>query len=121
MATTKELIEQINLIFTENKMEEFMEFLSDDIVWEMHSSSSGHTKLEGKDAIMNMDMGDNMPEKMNFQFGTIIIEGDSASVECTSDGETPSGKSYKGTSCDIYHFKNDKIVKMTSYVIDKIS
>ena len=120
MATTKELIDQINQIFKENKMEEFINFLSDDIVWEMYSSSSGHTTHRGKDEISKMDGGENMPLQMNFQFGTIIIDGDQAAVECTSSGETPNGKSYSGTSCDIYHFLNDKIVKMTSYVIDNI-
>ncbi|RZL05460.1 MAG: nuclear transport factor 2 family protein [Pedobacter sp.] len=120
MATTKELIEQINQIFRENKMEAFVDFLADEVVWEMHSSSSGHTTLKGKEAIGNMDGGENMPVHMNFEFRTVIIEGNQASVECTSSGTTPNGKSYKGTSCDIYHFKNDKVVKMTSYVIDKV-
>lgn len=120
MATTKELVEQINHIFKENKMEDFVSFLADDIVWEMHSSSTGHTVLRGVDEISKMDAGDSMPTQLNFEFGTIVIEGDTASVECTSSGTTPDGRVYKGTSCDIYHFKADKIVRMTSYVIDAI-
>ncbi|WP_316798147.1 nuclear transport factor 2 family protein [Pedobacter frigidisoli] len=118
MATTRELISKVNQIFGENRMDEFIDFLSDDIIWEMFSSSTGHTTLRGKEEISNMDGGENMPERMYFQFGTIIIEGDKASVECTSAGIRPDGSQYSGASCDIYHFSNDKIVRMVSYVID---
>ncbi|UKT66136.1 nuclear transport factor 2 family protein [Pedobacter mucosus] len=120
MATTKELIEKVNQIFKENKMEEFIQILSDDIVWDMHSSSTRHSTLRGKDEISNMDPGENMPARMDFEFGTIIIEGNSACVECTCTGEAPNGKPYHGTSCDIYHFSNDKISRITSYVIDNV-
>ena len=118
MATTRELIDKVNQIFRENKMDEFIAFLSDDIVWEMYSSSTGHTTLRGKDEISNMDGGENMPERMHFEFGTIIIEGEKACVECTSEGKKRDGSQYLGTSCDIYHFSNDKIVRIVSYVID---
>jgi len=118
MATTKELIEQINQIFSTNDMSAFLDYLADDVVWEMHSSS-GHTTLNGKEAIGNMD-GSNMPSQMNFQFGTIVIEGNVASVEGTSSGTMADGKQYRGTFCDIYHFKDDKVVKLTSYVINDI-
>lgn len=120
MATTRELVEQINRIFTENKMEEFTDFLSEDIIWDMYTSASGHTRFEGKESIANMEGGEQMPAQMNFKFGTIVIEGDTASVECTSSGTTPDGKSYQGSSCDIYHFKDGKVHRMTSYVIDSI-
>lgn len=94
-----------------------MHYVADNMIWEMHSSSSGHTTLTGKEEIANMDAG-NMPEKMNFQFSTIVVEGDTATVAGTSDGITTDGKEYMGTFCDIYHFKDGKIVKMTSYIID---
>ena len=118
MATTKELVQKVNKIFEENKMEEFVQLLSDDIIWEMYSSSTGHTTLRGKDEISKMDVGENMPERMYFKFGTIIIDGEKASVECTTTGDRPDGSAYKGFSCDIYHFSNDKINKIISYVID---
>lgn len=120
MATTRELITKVNKIFEENKMEEFIEFLSDEIIWEMYSSSTGHTTLRGKDEIKNMDIGENTPKRLYFNFGTIIIDGDMASVECTTTGERPNGSHYQGSSCDIYHFSNDKIIRLTSYVVDNI-
>jgi|SRR5690606_27196842 len=120
METTKELIAKINRAFSENNMETFLNYLADDIVWEMHSSSSGHTTLTGKSEIRNMDPG-NMPEQMNFQFGTIVVEGDVAAVEGTGSGTTPDGKQYTSNFCDIYHFKKGQIVKLSSFVIDNIA
>ena len=100
MATAKELIERINRLFTENDMEAFMDYLSEDVVWEMHSSSSGHKTLNGKDEVAKMD-GSNMPEKINFRFGTIVTEGDVATVEGTGDGTMSDGRAYKSSFCDI--------------------
>src|SRR5690606_13521868 len=75
MATTKELIEQINRLFTENRMEAFMDYLAEDVVWDMYTASSGHTTFNGTAEISQMD-GSDMPEYTNFRFSTIVIEGD---------------------------------------------
>lgn len=120
MATTKELIERINQAFSKNDMDTFMDYLSEDVIWEMHSALSGHNTLNGKEEVANMD-GSNMPEQMDFWYGTILIDGDTASVEGTGKGTMSDGKEYKGSFCDIYHFKNEKVVKITSYVIDSIA
>ncbi|WP_316788772.1 nuclear transport factor 2 family protein [Pedobacter frigoris] len=116
MATTKELIEQINLLFTENRMEDFMDYLSEDLVWDMYSAK-GHIRYNGAAELSNMDVSD-MPEHSNFQFSTIVIEGDMASVQGTATKKESNGKEYQSNFCDIYHFKDDKVVKMSSYVID---
>lgn len=117
MATTKELIEQINLLFTENRMEAFMDYLAEDVVWDMYSASSGHTTFNGIAEINQMN-GSSMPQHTNFQFSTIVIEGDIASVQGSSTSKRKDDSEYETNFCDVYHFKNDKIVKMSSYVID---
>jgi ketosteroid isomerase-like protein len=117
MATTKELIEQINLLFTKNRMEAFMDYLAEDVVWDMYTAASGHTTFNGTEEISKMD-GSNMPEHTNFRFSTIVIEGDMASVQGSSTSKKKDGTEYESNFCDIYHFKNDKIVKMSSYVVD---
>jgi len=119
MATTKELIEQINRLFTEGRMEAFMDYLAEDVVWEMYTSSSGHTTFNGMAEIRQMD-GSDMPEHTNFRFGTIVIEGDRASVQGSSTNKKADGTEYESNFCDIYQFKDDKIVKMSSYVVDNI-
>ncbi|ACU04598.1 MULTISPECIES: nuclear transport factor 2 family protein [Pedobacter] len=117
MATTKELIEQINLLFTENRMEAFMDYLADDVVWDMYSSTSGHTTFNGIAEINQMD-GSDMPQHTDFRFSTIVIEGDMASVQGSSKSKKVDGTEYESNFCDVYHFKNDKIIKMSSYIID---
>src|SRR5690606_36587474 len=80
MATTKELIEQINRLFTENRMEAFMDYLAEDVVCDMYTASSGHATFNGTAEIYQMD-GSDMPEHTNFRFSTVVIEGDRASVQ----------------------------------------
>lgn len=61
-----------------------------------------------------------MPEHSNFQFSTIVFEGDRASVQGSSMNKKSDGKDYESNFCDIYQFKDDKIVRMSSYVVDNI-
>ncbi|MGO1243932.1 nuclear transport factor 2 family protein [Sphingobacterium sp. JB170] len=119
MATTKELIEQINRLFTENRMEAFMDYLAEDVVWDMYTASSGRTTFNGKAELSQMD-GSDMPEHTNFQFSTIVIEGDRASVQGLSTNKKADGTEYESNFCDIYQFKDDKVVRMGSYVVDNI-
>ncbi|HEY1009922.1 MAG: nuclear transport factor 2 family protein [Daejeonella sp.] len=119
MATTKELIEQINRLFTDGRMEAFMDYLAEDVVWDMYSSSSGHTRFNGLEELSKMD-GSDMPEHTNFRFSTVVIEGDMASVQGSSTNKRKDGTEYESNFCDIYHFKDDKVVKMSSYVVDNI-
>lgn len=119
MEPTKQLIEKVNQAFLDNNMDVFMDMIADDMVWEMHSSSTGHNVMSGKAEIGNMDAG-NMPEKMDFTFDTTVIEGNIATVSGSSTGTTKDGSDYKGYFCDIYHFRNGKIQKMVSYVIDNM-
>lgn len=120
MKTTQELIQKINQAFEENDMEAFMSYLSEDVMWEMHNSTLGHITLRGIEEVVNMDRS-NMPEQMNFRYGTIVIEGNTAAVEGSGKGEMRNGKKYRGNFCDIYHFENEKVVRIASYVIDSIS
>jgi ketosteroid isomerase-like protein len=117
MATTRELIEQINRLFTENRMEAFMDYLAEDVVWDMYTLASGHTRFNGMEDISKMD-GSDMPEHSNFRFSTIVIEGDMASVQGSATNKKKDGTEYESNFCDIYHFKDNKVVKMSSYVID---
>lgn len=117
MKTTKELIEEINLLFTENRMEAFMDYMADDIVWDMYTAASGHTTFKGKEDFSKMDASD-MPEHSNFRFSTIVIEGNRASVQGSSTNKKKDGTEYESNFCDIYEFKDEKVVKMSSYVID---
>lgn len=117
MENTRQLVEKINQLFVEGNMERFMDYLAEDVVWEMFISSSGHTTINGKKELFNMDSS-GMPAHTGFEFGTIVIEGNVASVQGTSTGKLNDGGAYKGYFCDVYHFRDDKIAKIESYIID---
>ena len=117
MENTRQLIEKINQFFVEGNMEGFLDYLAEDVIWEMYTSSSGHTLMNGKNAILNMD-GSGMPEHTGFEFGTVVIEANVASVQGKSTGKLENGEQYIGHFCDVYHFKDRKIIKIESYVID---
>ncbi|WP_256006099.1 nuclear transport factor 2 family protein [Pedobacter deserti] len=117
MATTRELIEEINALFVNNEMEKFMDYMADDCVWDMYSSSNGHRTFRSKAELAGME-DSSMPTVMNFKFGQITIEGNVAAVEGTADGTKADGSPYQSGFCDVYHFSNDKIVRITSYVVE---
>ncbi|NGM65143.1 nuclear transport factor 2 family protein [Sphingobacterium sp. SGR-19] len=117
MENTRQLVERINALFVEGNMESFMDYLAEDVIWEMFTSSSGHTVLHGKKEVSEMD-GSDMPEHTGFEFGTIVVDGETASVQGKSTGKLKDGTDYHGHFCDVYHFRNNKIAKIESYVID---
>lgn len=119
MKSTKEKIEEINKLFVDGDMERFMDYLADDVVWEMYTSS-GNMVMNGKSEVENMD-GSDMPEHTSFEFSNVVIEGDIASVQGKSTGNGKDGTEYIGYFCDVYYFNDDKISKIVSYVIDNKS
>ena len=96
-----------------------MDYLAEDVVWDMYTTSSGHTTFNGMAEISQMD-GSDMPEHTNFQFSTIVIEGNRASVQGSSTIKKTDGTEYDINFCDIYEFKDEKIIKMSSYVVDRL-
>jgi uncharacterized protein len=116
MATTKENIEKINALFVSGDMGGFMDYLADNVVWTLYTSSGTKT-YNSKDDLSNMD-GANMPDPMHFEFADITIQDNVAAVEGIGTGTRPDGTEYRGNFCDVYHFEGDKVVKINSYVID---
>ncbi len=119
MATTKELVDQINQLFMENKMDAFMDYMAEDVVWDMYASSMGHMRLEGKNALLAMG-GQDTPEHTSFQFGTTVIEGNRASVQGSSTKKKGDGTEIESHFCEVYQFEGDKIVHISSYIVDRI-
>lgn len=116
MASTKEHIEKINTMFTSGNMENFMDYFSDDVTWDLYSSTKGHKHFNSKAEISEMESDGS--EHTGFTFTNIVIEGPVASVEGYSNVTKTDGTQTKANFCDIYHFRDDKIVKMTSYIIE---
>lgn len=117
MATTKELIEKVNSAFKANDMATFNDMLAEEVIWEIHGSKNGHVRLNGKKEINEME-DEGMPQQMDFDYKSVIVDGNVAVVEGIGSGLQADGRTYKVSFCDVYHFENEKIVKLTSYTID---
>jgi len=112
-APKKILICDFNTAFAENKIDKILEFMSEDITWNM----VGNKILKGKKEAEEMlkTMGGEVADELIIN--TIITHGDTAAA----DGVMK----FPGTSiafCDVYTFTNysdsAKIKKLTSYGIE---
>jgi ketosteroid isomerase-like protein len=48
----------------------------------------------------------------------IISEGEYVVVESSAGNENFSGKTFNPSYCEVYRFKNGKILELTSYIVD---
>ncbi len=112
-ARNKEIIEQVNAAFEENKPEVFLDFCTEDVRWEM----AGDELRTGKESIRKFmaSMGDDMePPKINVT--RIISDGDSAA--CYGDMTmVENGAETAYSYCDVYTFSGDKIAELRSFVV----
>ncbi len=109
----KEIVEQVNATFAENNMEKFLSFCADDIQWTM----VGHKSVKGKDAIRQWmkSMGDMEPPKITVD--SRIAEGDSVVAQGNVTMQDKDGKTAPHAFCDIYRFRDEKIVELIAFVI----
>lgn len=111
--THKQIIDKVNAGFEKNDPEVFLGYCTDDVTWSM----AGDTPKAGKDSIREWikSMGDEMgPPKLTTT--GIISDGDSAA--CYGEMSMPEkGETKFYSFCDIYKFKDDKIVELRSFAV----
>ena len=109
----KGIIEKVNAAFAKGNTEGFLSFCSEDVEWTM----VGDKTVRGKDAIRQWmaSMGDMEPPK--FTVDKVIAEGDFATASGDMTMKDKDGKAVPYAYCDIYRFRNDKIVALSSFVI----
>jgi uncharacterized protein len=111
-ARSKEIVAKVNAAFAENNMEGFLSFCADDIEWTM----VGDKSVKGKEAIRKwMESMDMEPPK--FTVDTVIAEGDSVVAHGNMTMKDADRKTVPYAYCDIYRFRDDKIVELIAFVI----
>jgi uncharacterized protein (TIGR02246 family) len=111
-ARNKAIVEKVNAAFAENSMEGFLSFCADDIEWTM----VGDKSVKGKEAIRKwMESMDMEPPK--FTVDTVIAEGDSVVAHGNMTMKDEDGKTVPYAYCDVYRFRDDKIIKLIAFVI----
>ena len=113
MADNKEIVEKVNAAFAANNMEGFLSFCADDFEFTM----VGDKPLQGKQAVRQWmsSMGDMEPPRIsNIR---VIAEGDAVASHGTMTMKDKEGKTTPYAYCDIYQFRDGKIVKLTAFVM----
>lgn len=112
-APKKEFIRDFNLAFAENKKEKILEFMDEEITWNMIGGKVMHGHKEAMEFLQSM--GEDVAEELVVE--TIVTHGDSAAA----NGEIRY-KEMTVAFCDVYQFsghdKNAKIKTLTSYGIE---
>jgi ketosteroid isomerase-like protein len=111
-AKNKEIVEKINASFAEGGVEGFLSFCADDVEWTM----VGDKSVKGKDAIRKW-MASMDVEPPKFTVDNIIAEGDFVTAYGDMTMKDKDGKDASYSYCDIYRFRGDKIVALSSFVI----
>lgn len=113
MTKKEKLLQKINEAFAKSEIDYILENVTDDIEW----TAMGDFSVKGKQQFIEAmkKMASDEPFKLDIK--NIITHGDSAAVDGVM--ESPDGKRF--AFCDVYKlsgFKNPKIKKMTSYVVE---
>ena len=109
----KEIVEKVNAAFAEGSIEGFLSFCADDVVWTM----VGDKIVKGKDAIRQWMASMGKMEPPKFTVANVIAEGDFVAAHGEITMKDKDGKAAPYSYCDIYHFREDKIVELRAFVI----
>lgn len=112
MAKNKEIVEKVNATFAEGGVEGFLSQCADDVVWTMVGSKTTKGKNAIREWLTSMDM-----EPPKFTVNKIIGEGDFVTAYGDMTMTDKDGKVVPYAYCDIYRFREGKIIELTSFVI----
>jgi ketosteroid isomerase-like protein len=110
----KEIVEKVNAAFAKGSTEGFLSFCAEDVEWTM----VGDKTVKGKDAIRQWmaSMGNMEPPK--FTVANVIAEGDFVMACGDLTMKNKDGKAVPYSYCDIYRFRDGKIVELRAFVIN---
>lgn len=112
----KEIVEQVNAAFLKGNFEGFLDFCADDVEWTI----LGDRTVNGKETIRQWmaEMAAENPEPPKFTVADpIIAEGDFVAARGNMTMKDKEGKTGHYSYCDIYRFRDGKIVELSSFVV----
>ncbi|HEX6729818.1 MAG TPA: nuclear transport factor 2 family protein [Pyrinomonadaceae bacterium] len=111
-AKNKEIVEKVNASFAEGSVEGFLAHCADDVVWTI----VGNKTTRGKNAIREWMASIDM-EPPKFTVENIIAEGDFVTAYGDMTLKEKDDKTVPYAYCDIYCFREGKIVELNSFLI----
>ena len=108
----KSIVEKVNKSFDDNNTEAFLACCADDMTWIM----PGDKTYSGKESIRQM-MNNITCEAPHFAVRNIVAENDMVMCNGSMVMKDKEGNDQDYVFCDVYHFKEQKIDELTSYII----
>jgi len=109
----KQIIEQVNGAFAGNNLEGFLVHCADDVAWTI----VGEKTATGKESIRQWMSGMIGGDAPVFNVATMIADGDLVMAHGAMTMTDENRKTVPYSYCDIYRFRGDKIVELTSFVV----
>jgi uncharacterized protein len=88
--------------------------LAEDVIWEM----AGAFNLKGKDQF-DKEINNNWDSKPTITISQLVEEGNIVVAEGTVKCKLKNGGFIDALFCEIFHFDNGKVKKLTTYHIEK--
>lgn len=110
--TNKAILEKANAAITKGDHEGFLSFCTDDTIW----TFVGDKTLRGKEAVRQW-MATTYIEPPKFKVINLIAEGDFVTALGTIKMKDEEGEDVRYEYCDVWRFRNDKIVELKAFVI----
>lgn len=106
-------VERINDAWIDNDQDVLLDYVADDIRWNM----VGYDVTEGKEAFE--ESLNSMPTMTteDFQREKVVVEGSTAMLTGTMKTRDEEGRAQSMSFCDSYEFRGEMISEITSYVI----
>ncbi len=105
-------LEEANAAIAEGNYERFLSFCADDTQW----TFVGDRTLKGKEAVRQY-MATTYIEPPKFTVTNLIAEGDFVTALGDITMKDEDGKAADYSYCDIWRFRDDKIVELRAFVI----
>ncbi|WP_413666504.1 nuclear transport factor 2 family protein [Mucilaginibacter sp. Mucisp86] len=115
--TTKEIVQQVIDAFDNNDVEKILNLFAEDVIWTMKGSSI--TIMNGKNEVAQFLGGMEDVKMISSTKEHIIVEGNTVAVDGLVQCRDKNGKDMAMYYADIYELENDKVKKVTSYIVDK--
>lgn len=117
-STLMKIVAKADQAFATNKPDDFLELCADEIQWRM----VGEETAKGKDEVrkwmnIGIENGDITFETPKINYTNTIVENQSVASYGEMEIKNKNSEISKFSYCDVYKFRDNKIVELTSFVI----
>ena len=113
MSENKKIVERYMEGFRESDHQKILSCLTEDIIWEM----PGVYKHIGKEEFDKEIENENFTGKPRIQIKRLVEENNIVIAEGSVQGEMVNGNKLDAVFCDVFILENEKIKKLTSYLM----